>query len=234
MAGLAQSRLAAKLQEYVSLRREKVGLYREIAAQLPPLDAGRLLDVGTGTGLQLRAIHAAWPEAELYGLDLSAAAIRLARRHLRDLGVHLRVGSIAQAPYEGDFFDVVTCHSSMSYWDDPVSCFDEIYRILKTGGQAALFEPQKDIDLDEVVATIDRNLAGTSPLRRFVARNVNRLALSRGRTVGLRLRSDAELSELARQSRFGESHQIERTALQNLPIFARITLLKPGGEGHDQ
>jgi hypothetical protein len=36
-------------------------------------------------------------------------------------------------------------------WGNPLSCFDQIYRILKLGGSAILFEPQKEIDLGQVV-----------------------------------------------------------------------------------
>jgi len=85
------------LQELVSQRREEAGLYREIAAQLPLPDAGRVPDIGTGTGLQLKAVHDLNPDLDLYGLDLSAHAIRTARRHLRGMKVDLREDSIARA-----------------------------------------------------------------------------------------------------------------------------------------
>ena len=155
MSRFTQSRMAAKLQELVSRRREEAGLYQEIAEQLSLADAGRLLDVGTGSGLQLRVIHRMKPNLELYGLDISNAALQVAQRYLQGIQVDLREGSIEQTSYENDFFDTVTCNASMSYWKNPVSCFDEIYRILKPRGSAILFEPQKDIDLDEVVTIID-------------------------------------------------------------------------------
>jgi ubiquinone/menaquinone biosynthesis C-methylase UbiE len=204
-------------------------LYREIAEQLSLPGQGRLLDVGTGTGLQLMAVHAMVPDIELFGLDLSAAALDLARLHLRGLDVDLRQGSIARTSYDDDCFDIVTCNASMSYWDDPVACFDEIYRILAPGGRAVLFEPQKDVDIDEVSATIRANLADKSPLRRFMAVSLNVFGLRCGHVLGLKLRSFQELEDLAFLSEFGSSHTIERTTLQNLPIFARITLMKPAG-----
>ena len=56
MPKFSQSKFAADLQQIVSFRREDAGLYREIAERLPLDEAERILDVGTGTGLQLRAI----------------------------------------------------------------------------------------------------------------------------------------------------------------------------------
>ena len=56
MPKFLQTKFAAGLQQIVSFRREDAGLYREIAERLPLDEAERILDVGTGTGLQLRAI----------------------------------------------------------------------------------------------------------------------------------------------------------------------------------
>jgi ubiquinone/menaquinone biosynthesis C-methylase UbiE len=223
----SQSRLAAILQNLVSKRREEVGLYKEIAEKLPLADTGRLLDVGTGSGLQLKVIHDIKPGLELFGLDLSGEAIRVAQTHLEGMGVDLRVGSMEDTSYEDDFFDIVTCNASMSYWKNPSPCFDEIYRILKPGGLAMLFEPQKDIDIDEVVKTINTILADKSRFRRFMATSLNKIGLRWGRILGLKLYSVAELEEVSRRSRFAETVTIERTTIQNLPIFVCITLTKP-------
>ena len=175
MPSLSQSWIAARLQEFVSRRRDEAGLYEQIAAQLPLPDAGRLLDVGTGSGLQIRVIHEVKPDLELFGLDISSEAIRVARRNLEGFEVDLRAGSIESTPYDDGTFDVVTCHSSMSYWENPVSCFDEIHRILRPGGAAVLFEPQKDIDVDEAIATMRAQLEDKSRFRRFLATSMNRL-----------------------------------------------------------
>jgi ubiquinone/menaquinone biosynthesis C-methylase UbiE len=227
MAGFSESRLAAWLQNLVSNRREEAGLYREIAAQLPNLEGGRILDIGTGSGLQLRAFHERFPHTELYGLDLSAHAIKTAAKNLANLKVDLRVGSIAEAPFETDFFNLVSCNASLSYWKEPLECLNEIHRILKPGGSAHLFEPQQDFDLDEVMETIEANLADRSALRRWAAKSLNKFGLRRGSSLGMKLYSLDELQALVQGSSFNHRSTVVRTTLQNLPIFVELRLIKP-------
>jgi len=222
----SQSRLAAWLQVIVSNRREEAGLYREIAQKLPLEKTSRVLDVGTGTGLQLRAIHKLQPGAVLFGLDLSGAAIRAATRALSDLEVDLRTGNISSTDYPDDFFDLVTCNASMSYWKNPRDCFNEIYRILKLGGQALLFEPHQDIDLEAALEQIRENMADKGPLRRWGAVQLNKYGLKRGNRLGMVLYSIAELKELAFSSSFGENCSVDRTKLLKIPIFVCIQLWK--------
>lgn len=227
MERVSDSKFVARLQKIVSYRRQISGLYREIAERLPLGRPARVLDIGTGTGLQLRAIHDRQPGAELFGLDLSAPAIETARIALADLEADLRVGSIAAAPYGEDFFDLVTCNASMSYWEKPRESFNEIFRILVPGGEALLFEPHREIDIDAALEQIRENMSDQNPLRRWGAVQLNRFGLRRGGRVGMKLYSRQELIDLARSSSFGENSSVEETSLLKIPIFVCIHLWKP-------
>jgi len=227
MGKFSESVFAAWLQMIVSYRRQESGLYREIAERLPLGKVGRVLDIGTGTGLQLRAVHDLHPEAELFGLDLSPRAIRAARKALQDLKVDLRSGSIAAAPYEDGFFDLVTCNASMSYWEDPAECLNEIFRILKPGGEAVLFEPHRDIDIQDALERIRQIMADKGPLRRWGAVQLNKFGLQRSGGIGMKLYSRAELIDLARTSSFEDNCSVELTSLLDIPIFVCIHLWKP-------
>jgi ubiquinone/menaquinone biosynthesis C-methylase UbiE len=226
MSSFARSRFAAYLQEIVSRKREESGLYAEVLKLLQLPSKGRFLEVGCGSGLQLKVAHTSNPELKFYGLDISDAAIDNARRNLESIEVDLRQGSIEATNYEDDFFDIVTCLASMSYWDHLGTCYDEIHRILKPGGVAKLIEPQKDIDIEAVVETIKDNLADKNPIRRFLAANLNKFGLKYGRKIGLKLYSVSEIRNMARLSKFGEGIEIEQVSVQNLPIFMLITLKK--------
>lgn len=143
MVSLSQSRIAAYLQERIARRREEVGLYTEVLDLLQLPEAGRILELVCGSGHQLKILNQRNPGLELYGLDLSAAAIRNAKRNLEGNRVDLHQGSIESTDFEDDFFGVVTCFTSMSYWNYLALCYDEIFRILRPGDSAQLVEPQK-------------------------------------------------------------------------------------------
>jgi len=227
MPRFSESKFAAWLQNIVSRRREESGLYAEITGHLPLEGAERVLDIGTGTGLQLRAIHQIQPSIGLFGIDLSAAAIAVAQNALGELVVDLRVGSIESTSYPDGFFDVVTCNSSMSYWENPVGCFNEIFRILRPGGTVKLFEPHREIDLEGALDRIRANMAGKSPLRRWGAVQLNRFGLQRGKKLGLNLYAKEELLALAQESHFGEHSAVDQVSLLDIPIFVCIHLWKP-------
>lgn len=232
MSKFSESRFAAWLQNIIAKRREETGLYQEIAEALPLQQDIRLLDVGTGSGLQLKVIHEMEPTVELHGIDLSFESIKIAERNLRTMEVDLRVESIDETSFEDNFFDIITCNASMSYWVNITGCFNEIFRILKPGGMAVLIEPRENIDIDNALDILRQNMAEESWLRRFVAVNLNRFALKRGRTVGLNLYTMEEIRSIAGQSRFQGSVSVSATALQNIPIFMKIVLKKPNRIHH--
>jgi len=223
----SKSLLAAKLQELVSVRREDSGLYHEVADTLPLPDTGRLLDIGTGTGLQLSVIRQLKPDLDLFGLDVSEKTIRIAGRYLATHNVNLSAGSIEKTDFKNDYFNLVTCANSMSYWKNLTACFDEIHRILLPGGSAHLIEPRANIDIDHALETIRTNLEGESVIRKFLAVNLNKFALRRGRSIGLHLYAMDEIINITQGSKFDSQVSAVPITLQNLPIFMHITLTKP-------
>jgi ubiquinone/menaquinone biosynthesis C-methylase UbiE len=69
----------------------------------------RLLDVACGTGRTLHQLAVAHPALRLYGIDLSPAYVRLARRRLADVAeAALAVENAEALPFADGAFDVVT------------------------------------------------------------------------------------------------------------------------------
>ena len=114
----------------------------------------------------------------------------------------------------------------MSYWQNLVQCFDEIHRILEPDGIAIFTEPHKDIDINAAIEQIKKDMKNKSPIRRFLAVNLNKFGLRWGGSVGLRLYKISEIEEFVKKSLFKEDYLVERISLQKLPIFMKITLFK--------
>jgi SAM-dependent methyltransferase len=119
----------------------------EAALQRTGLDRGwRVLDVGCGVGAFLRLV--ADGGAEPHGIDASDALIMLARERLP--GADLRVGEMAQLPWEDDSFDLVTGFNSFFFADDLVAALWEARRVARPGAQVVIqvWGPHERCDLE--------------------------------------------------------------------------------------
>ena len=133
----------------------------------------------------------------------------------------MRQGSVESAGYGEGFFDAVVSTGSFSQWDEPVRCLDEIWRILKPGREAWIFETYADCDREAVLAAVEKNLSGEGLVRRVLAAWLFRRQL--GKTYRF-----AEMEAIVRRSRFAGSAQVERVTLAGVPAFARMLLTKQG------
>ncbi len=58
-----------------------------LIADLAPPPGGSVLEIGCGTGRNLVAVGSAWPQAQLFGIDISEAMLETARGSLAKAGV---------------------------------------------------------------------------------------------------------------------------------------------------
>lgn len=99
-----------------------------------------VLDVGTGTGLNLPALLAANPSGTTEALDLTEAMLDRARRRAArfpDARVRLRVGDVYALPYPDDAFDLIVCGYMLDLLplDDLPAIFRSFARVLRPGGR---------------------------------------------------------------------------------------------------
>jgi ubiquinone/menaquinone biosynthesis C-methylase UbiE len=211
---------AAKLYDNLTRTKAIQCQYREIASDLASrIDRGRILDVGTGPGRLLSELRQMNPAFELYGLDISASMVDLARRQLSGLGIDMRLGEIQHTGYDDDFFDLVTCTGSFYLWDNPRECLEEVFRILKPHQSAFLFESYRDCDRAEVRKALKANLQGESLVRRAIAPHLF------SRQLGMAYRT-AEVAAIIQETRFARSYAIDRIRLAQVPAWLRIRLTK--------
>jgi SAM-dependent methyltransferase len=102
--------------------------YEAALAALPEAPE-RVLDIGTGTGLGVRAIARRFPAAALIGVDLSPAMVEEARR--RAPGPRFEVADAAHLPFADGAFDLVALGNMIPF-------FDELARMVAPGGHALL------------------------------------------------------------------------------------------------
>lgn len=120
------------------------------AARQP--EVGRLLDIGTGTGLVLGllASEARWA----VGIDRSPEMLRLARAKLSEGGrqlADLQHADMRALPFGNGSFDTVTLVQVLHFSDDPASVVTEAARVLADGGKLLIaeFAPHNHEELRE-------------------------------------------------------------------------------------
>jgi SAM-dependent methyltransferase len=96
----------------------------------------RVLDVGCGAGTDL--VRFARAGAIVSGVDLSAAAVDLARANVAQQGLEADIceADAAHLPYPDGTFDLVFAHGVVQYSADPAGVVGECWRVLKPGGEA--------------------------------------------------------------------------------------------------
>jgi ubiquinone/menaquinone biosynthesis C-methylase UbiE len=109
-------------------------------------DGDRVLDVGCGPGVALRA-YASRRRIEAHGIDYAENMVEFARRRTAQTvptaAIDIRHASVLDLPYDGALFDVVTssrCLMAVLDWELQKRALVEIHRVLKSGGQLVMME----------------------------------------------------------------------------------------------
>lgn len=194
--------------------------YNDIAIDVTSkLSKGRLLDVGTGPGRLLQAIHQINPGLELYGLDISDAMIKQAQQNLRGMNVDLRQGNIRHTDYTDGFFDLVICSGSFYLWDQPVEGLQEVHRFLKKGGTAYLYECDRESDRQALQVGLRKNVRHLNVISKIIGPLAIRQALDAAY-------SKKEIVDIIKRTRFSSNFAVEDMTLSGLAIWVRATLRK--------
>ena len=120
------------------------------------LTEGMILDLGTGPGYLPIEITKRSPSIKVVGIDLSRKLIHMAQASASRAGLSDRldfeVGNAAKLRFEDAFFDMVISTGMLHSLRDPVRVLREIYRVLKKGGEAWIYDPARiasQIDMKE-------------------------------------------------------------------------------------
>lgn len=104
-----------------------------------PVSAGRVLDVGCGTGRLAPHLFGRLPaETSLVELDYAFDMLLESSRKRAESGLHRVCGDALQPPFPGGSFDVVLCFGILPHLGDARGALKALWRLLRPGGGLAV------------------------------------------------------------------------------------------------
>jgi ubiquinone/menaquinone biosynthesis C-methylase UbiE len=113
--------------------------------RLPLSGARRILALGCGTGIEVRALRRLTkPDTAIVGVDHSQPLLDVAQRLTVAEGlfdnITYQAGDAHHLPFDDDEFDIVALHTLISHADDPLQMLREARRLVRPGGTVAIFD----------------------------------------------------------------------------------------------
>lgn len=134
------ARNAARWDEIRSFHVAEDKVEAAVVAAAGEQTAGRLVDLGTGSGRMLTLLG---DKAErCLGLDLSQQMLNIARVHTGEAGLNaeLRHGDIFSTRLPDGCADLVTVHQVLHYLSDPATAVAEAARLVAPGGKLLIVD----------------------------------------------------------------------------------------------
>jgi ubiquinone/menaquinone biosynthesis C-methylase UbiE len=140
-----------------------------IADAIGAFAGGRILEVGTGTGLHARWLLERTP-VEYTGIDVSRDMLDLARLRLADHAERLRltIGDAQRLPFPSRSFDAAFCTATLHHLGNPAAGIRELVRVVRPGGRIAAIEPNwkyPSVLVYTAITPAERNTFRISPAR---------------------------------------------------------------------
>lgn len=133
-----------RFYELVEGHRYKKEWHIPAAAGFAETNGVTILEIGCGLGTD--GAQFAKAGANYTGIDLTEAAIELARRRfeLFNLPGTFRVSDAEQLDFPDNSFDLVYSHGVLHHTPDPLAAVREIHRVLRPGGRAVVMLYHRD------------------------------------------------------------------------------------------
>ncbi|MDP9106210.1 MAG: methyltransferase domain-containing protein [Candidatus Eremiobacteraeota bacterium] len=122
----------------------------------------RVLEVAAGTGIVTRALHAAFPGADIVATDLNEGMIALGARRLAAPNVTWRQADAGALPFADAEFDLVVCQFGAMFFPDRARAFAEVFRVLVPGGRL-LLSMWSSLEFNEIPRIVARVAADAFP-----------------------------------------------------------------------
>ena len=113
-----------------------------------------VLDCGCGGGANIKRLLKLCPKGTVWGIDYSPVSVEKSKR-VNEAAVtkgrcDVLRASVTELPFESEQFNAVTAFETVYFWPDLPQCFQEVWRVLKSGGTFLICnESNGDTDKDE-------------------------------------------------------------------------------------
>ena len=173
-----------------------------------------LLEVAPGPGFFAIEL-AKLGDFTIIGLDISPTFVDIATQNARKTGMNIafRQGNASAMPFPDSSFDFVYCSAAFKNFSEPIAALNEMYRVLRPGGQALIEDLRSDASLDEINSYIRRS--GRKWFDAWMTQWTFRHMLMK------RAYSEADFRRMAQQSAFA------RCDVSATGIGLEVHLLKP-------
>jgi trans-aconitate 2-methyltransferase len=145
--------------QYQRFAAERAAPFWDLLALVRPVPAGRVVDLGCGSGELTAELHRRLQAAETLGLDSSPAMLERAAAVAGD-GLRFELGDIGGFTEGG--WDVVFSNAALHWLGDHEELLGRLVAGLRPGGQLAVQMPANHDHPSHVVAA---EVAGTEPFR---------------------------------------------------------------------
>lgn len=167
---------------------------RSVAGRLQP--GSEVLEIAPGPGFFAIEL-AKLGDFKITGLDISRTFVQIASENAKNanLKIDFRHGNASAMPFEAKSFDFIYCSAAFKNFSEPVKALDEMYRVLRPGGEALIVDLRRDASISEIRTYI--NQSGRSRLDAWITRWTFRHFLVK------RAYTKEEFMHMAKQSCFG-------------------------------
>lgn len=124
------------------------------------------LDIGCGSGLNIKRLYEKSPEAKSYGVDYSSTCVKKSKQLNKGLvesgDIEVYEANVLDMPFDDEKFDVITAFETVYFWPNLVDAFKEVKRILKYDGKFLIEMGSNGDDGTNVTVEEDPKIEGFS------------------------------------------------------------------------
>lgn len=160
-----------------------------------------ILDIGCGSGLNVRRLHQKSPQSKTYGVDYSSTSVKKSTSLNRDLidedKVEILEANVQKLPFEDNTFDIITAFETVYFWPTVVDSFKEVKRVLKETGKFCIVLDANGIYAPEIAKVAQEE--------------------------GCTFYTDTELTKLLLEAQYSKVTVYNRKRKENIKVIKTVT-----------